>query len=109
MSTREVALARAEMAAIEGQYRQATGVYRTRIEHAKARLARAIDAQNRMQQELERLIYTLEAGFGIRLGQQYLGESPTTEPRVTFIQKTKPEELRARIRELRGLLTAARD
>ncbi|HTT74196.1 MAG TPA: hypothetical protein VMG99_08690 [Thermoplasmata archaeon] len=108
MAIREVYAARQELELAEGRLRALTGVYRTRIEHAKVRLAKATEQQRRMQEEYDRLIYTLRAGFGVSLGQQTLASEPApSEPRLTFIQKTSATELRRRIRDLHRRLNEA--
>ncbi len=109
VSTKEVYLARQEVIGIEHSWQQATGVYRTRKEQAKHRLDRAMEAERKLREEYDRLVYTLSAGFGVRLGQRYLGEEAARPAggRVTFIQETNETELRTRIRDLRRKLSEA--
>ena len=109
MATREVYIARQEAEALAREWQQATGVFRTRREQAKARMDKAMEGQRRLEEELRRLEYTLQAGFGIVLGQQTLGGAPRAPEggRVTFIQKTTPAELRRRMKEIRAKLNEA--
>ena len=109
MATREVAEARAAVEQVEAEVRQLTGVIRTRREQARARLDRAMAGQKALQEEYDRLIYTLNAGFGIQLGQQTLAGTSerASGPRTTFLTKTTPTQLRSRLRELRAKLNEA--
>ncbi len=109
MATREVYAARQEAEALNREWQQATGVFRTRKEQVKARMDKAMEGQRRLEEELRRLEYTLSAGFGITLGQQTLGARPGPPEggRLTFIQKTTPTELRRRMKEIRAKLNEA--
>ena len=105
MATFEVWEAQRALGTVSGEFHRITGVYRTRIEQAKARLAKALEQQRRLQEEFDRLRYTLEAAFGVTFGQQVLsGQSKPVGGRVTFIQKTSQTELRRRLRELKAKL-----
>lgn len=90
-------------------YGAATGVYRTRREQAKARLDRALEQQTRLQQEYDRLAFTLRDAFGVRLGQQSLYPEAREGRRATFLQRTTPKELRLRMGEIRKEIDAYRD
>ncbi len=107
MATHEVARARSEFEGVERAWRQATGVFRTRREHAKARLDRALEAQRRLQEELDRLLYTSRAAFGVRTlyGTSY----PEPGGRATFITETSREEMHRRIRALHARLNEMPD
>jgi len=109
MATREVYTARMDLELLDRQIRAETGVLRTRREQAQLRLTRVLEQQARIQQELNRLIFTLQSGFGVTFGQQTLGAGPPPAPggRVTFIQKTSQTALRRRIKELRAKLNEA--
>jgi hypothetical protein len=110
VATREVYEARQALAATEGELRRVTGVLQTRREQAKIRLDRALEAERRLRDEYDRLVYTLRAGFGVQLGQQSLmAPEPEAGGRVTFIQKTSAAELRRRASELRRKLAEAPD
>jgi len=109
VATRELYQARQEEEALSREWQQATGVFRTRKEQVKIRKDKAIEGQRRLEEELRRLEYTLQAGFGITLGQQTLGARPGAPEggRVTFIQKTTPTDLRRRMKEIRAKLNEA--
>ena len=104
MATREVAKARQDLEQVDQWFKSETGVYRTRREQAKLRLDRAMEVQNRLQQEYDRIVFTLNAAFGVRLGQQSLIPQAREGPRTTFIVKTSQTELHRRLRELRAKL-----
>lgn len=107
MATREVAQAKAAVQALEREWQQATGVFRTRRDHAKLRLDNALEQQSRLQQELDRLVYTSRAAFGTPtlFGTEY----PEPGGKPTFITDTSREDLRRRIRELRAKLNEVPD
>jgi len=109
VATREVFDAKQELAGISDEFRRVTGVLQTRREHARARLAKAEEEQRRLQQELDRLLFTLRDAFGITLGQQTLVQPTREGPRTTFIVKTSQTGLRKRIAELRRKLREAPD
>jgi len=109
VATREVWAAKQELLEAEGRLRATTGVLKERIEHARTRLNKALEEQRRIQQERDRLVFTLEQAFGVRLGQQSLYPAPREGPRTTFIVRTSQTALRKRIRELRAKLSEAPD
>lgn len=106
MPTREVAQAQADLEEVERVFKQATGLYQTRREHAKARLQRALDVQTRLQEEAERIRYTLRSAFGHMTLYGRVFDEPGG--RATFITQTSQEELRRRLREIDRRLNEVR-
>jgi hypothetical protein len=105
VATRDVWEAREAIADLDRQLQGATGVIRARIQQAQARLARAEARESQLRAELERLEYTLHAtGYTVdNISGQRVYNQP--EARPTFIVRTRRDDLRARVKELRRLLS----
>jgi hypothetical protein len=109
VATREVFRAKRELDEVKGIIRRETGILQARREHAEARLRKALEEQRRLQDEYDRLKYTLEAAFGTTFGQQTLTLTAPASPRPTFIVRTSQTQLRARLKALRVKLAEAPD